>query len=126
SMSNEKVFPVFGFTYKECKDKEINLGLDLKGGMNVTMEVSMVDLIRALSNYSTDATFNKAIAEAQAKLTNSNANFVDLFYESFHKLDPNAHLSAIFATRDLQGKVDINATNDQVLKVIRTEAEDAF
>lgn len=126
SMSNEKVFPLFGFTYRECKDREINLGLDLKGGMNVTMEVSMVDLIRALSNYSTDPTFIKAIAEAQAKSVSSQKNFVDLFYESFTKLDPNARLSAIFATRDLQGKVDINSTNEQVLKVIQTEANDAF
>src|SRR4051812_1792769 len=74
SMMNEKVYPGFGFTYKECMDREINLGLDLKGGMNVTMEVSMVDLVRALSGYSTDPTFNKAIAEAQSKSISSQKN----------------------------------------------------
>ncbi len=126
SMSNEKVYPVFGFTYKECKDREINLGLDLKGGMNVTMEVSMVDLIRALSGYNTDPTFNKAIAEAQAKSVNSQKDFVDLFYESITRMDPNIKLAAIFANRDLQGKVELNSTNDQVLKVIKAEAQDAF
>ncbi|MBK8584748.1 MAG: hypothetical protein IPN88_04645 [Bacteroidetes bacterium] len=68
--------PSLGFTYKKCKDNEINLGLDLKGGMNVTMEVSLVDLIRSMSNYSTDATFNKALENAQAAQANSTENFV--------------------------------------------------
>src|SRR5690349_3812825 len=75
------------FTLNEVRENEINLGLDLKGGMNVTLEVSLVDLIKSLSNYSKDGTFNRAIDEAQKATVNSQKDFVDLFYESFRKLD---------------------------------------
>ena len=66
SIANEPVFNlgIKEYTYKECKDREINLGLDLKGGMNVTLEVSVIDVIKSMANYSTDTTFNQAIAEA--------------------------------------------------------------
>lgn len=114
------------FTLNEVRDNEINLGLDLKGGMNVTLEVSLVDLIRSLSNYSKDGTFNRALAEAQRATVNSQQDFVDLFYESFRKIDPNARLSAIFATKDLQNRINLSSTNDEVLKVIHEEADNAF
>lgn len=126
SMQTVEVYPLLGLTYQKCKENEINLGLDLKGGMNVTMEVSMVDLIRSMSNYSTDPNFNKAIANAQAAQASSQKDFVDLFFDEFKKLDPNVKLSAIFTTKDLQDKINFNSTNDQVLAVIKTESNDAF
>ncbi len=126
SMNSQKVYPLFGFTYKKCKENEINLGLDLKGGMNVTMEVSLVDLIRSMANNSKDGTFNKAIANAQAAQSNSQKDFVTLFVEEFQKLDPNARLAAIFATKELQDKVTFNSSNEEVKKVIQVEANAAF
>lgn len=114
------------YTYMECKEREINLGLDLKGGMNVTMEVSVVDLIRSMANYSTDPTFTKAIARAEEMQKNSQENFVTLFGKAFAEADPNAKLAAIFTTVDLQGKINFNSTNDQVLKVIDDEAKSAI
>src|ERR1043165_982999 len=121
SISTQPVYPVFGTTYKKCKESEINLGLDLKGGMNVTMEVSLVDLIRAMANYSNDGTFNKAIANAQAAQANSQKDFVTLFGEEFNKIDPNAKLAAIFATKELQDKINFNSSNPEVMKVIKAE-----
>ena len=114
------------YTYRECKENEINLGLDLKGGMNVTMEVSLVDLVRAMANYSTDPTFNKAIDNALAAQANSQKDFVTLFSEEFQKLDPNAKLAAIFATKELQDKISFNSANPDVMKVIKAEADAAF
>jgi SecD/SecF fusion protein len=117
---------VKNFTYGECRDNEINLGLDLKGGMNVTMEVSLSDLIRSMSNFSKDGTFNKALAEAAQQQATSQKDFVTLFGDAFTKADPNARLSAVFATKDLQGRINLSSTNEQVLSVIRQEADAAF
>ena len=114
------------YTYMECKEREINLGLDLKGGMNVTMEVSVVDLIRSMANYSTDPTFTKAIARAEEMQKNSQENFVRLFGKAFAEADPNAKLAAIFTTVDLQGKINFSSTNDQVLKVIDDDERDEW
>jgi SecD/SecF fusion protein len=126
SINTQPVYPVFGITYKKCKESEINLGLDLKGGMNVTMEVSLVDLIRAMSNYSSDGTFNKALANAQQAQKNSQKDFVTLFGEEFEKIDKNARLSAIFSTKELSDKVGYNSSNKDVLAVIKKEADAAF
>ncbi len=128
SLSSTPVYNILvkNYTYRECKENEINLGLDLKGGMNVTMEVSLVDLIRAMANYSNDPTFNKAIANAQASQANSQKDFVTLFGDEFQKLDPNAKLAAIFATKELQDKINFNSTNAEVMKVIKAEADAAF
>ena len=94
--------------------------------MNVTMEVSLVDLIRSMSNYSSDPTFNKALLNAQAAQSNSQKDYVTLFVEEFQKLDANGKLAAIFATKELQDRVTFNSTNEQVKKVIQTEANAAF
>jgi SecD/SecF fusion protein len=126
SMNTQEVYPLFGFTYKKCKENEINLGLDLKGGMNVTMEVSLVDLIRSMANYSKDGTFNKALANAEAAQSKSQKDFVTLFVEEFEKIDPNAKLAAIFATKELQSQITFNSTNDQVKSVIQKESTAAF
>ena len=111
------------YTYRECKEREINLGLDLKGGMNVTLEVSMVDMIRSLSDYNTDPTFNRAIALALEYQKDSQEDFVTLFGRAFEEIDPNGRLAAIFATRELRGRIDFNSTNEDVLRVIRAETE---
>lgn len=115
------------YTYLECKERELNLGLDLKGGMNVTLEISLVDMVRALSNNSPDSTFNKALGNAQAQLAGSQEDFVTLFGREFEKLDPNARLAspAIFGYT-LKEKISGDATNAEVLEVLRTEKEAAI
>jgi SecD/SecF fusion protein len=128
SISTEVVYNILvrKYTYKECREREINLGLDLKGGMNVTLEVSMVDMIRSLSNFSTDTTFNRAISLAQEYQTESQEDFITLFGRAFEDIDPNGRLAAIFATRELRGMIDYNSTNEEVLRVIRAQTEGAM
>ncbi|MBI1288152.1 MAG: protein translocase subunit SecDF [Flavobacteriales bacterium] len=115
------------YTYMECKERELNLGLDLKGGMNVTLEISLQDMIRSLSNNSTDSTFNKAIKQATELLPTSNLDFVTLFGQEFEKIDPNARLAspAIFGYT-LKDRITGDATNEEVLQVIRAEKEAAI
>ena len=124
SIAGEKVW--FGYTLKECREKEINLGLDLKGGMNVTMEVSVPDIIRALSGYNTTENFNQAIAKAQEKQKTSGADFLTLFFESFYELDPNAQLASVFSTFELRDKVSLTSTNQEVEKVVTEEVQGAI
>ena len=116
----------FGYTLKECREKEINLGLDLKGGMNVTMEVSVSDIIRALSGYNTTEIFNQAIAKANEKQKSSGADYLTLFFESFYELDANAQLASVFSTFELKDKVSLTSTNAEVEKVVREEVEGAI
>ena len=124
SIASQKVW--FGYTLKECREKEINLGLDLKGGMNVTMEVSVPDILRALSGYNTSETFTKAIAMAQERQKKSGTDFVTLFFESFYEIDSNAQLASVFSTFELKDKVTLNSTNSEVEKVIREEVDGAI
>lgn len=133
SLNNQKVWfwPykawLWSYTYQECKEKEINLGLDLKGGMNVTMEVTVVELVKAMAENNPDTTFNKAIARAQEMQKNSQEDFVTLFGKAFEQIDPNAKLAGIFGTvRGKNEKITFNSTNAEVLDVIRTEAKDAI
>jgi len=125
SISSETVYNFLGirkYTYKEVKQRELNLGLDLKGGMNVTLEISVVDLVRAMSNYSKDETFNKAIQLAFEKQKNSQSDFVTLFGEAYYEIDPNARLAAVFLTPELKDKISFNSSNSDVIKVIKEEA----
>ena len=124
SMRTEKVY--LGNTYGECSEKVINLGLDLKGGMNVVLELSVPDVIRSLSNKNPDPTFNKALAQASERLKSSQKNYIDLFVEEYKKLDPGARLSAIFSTYELKGKITPQSTNEEVIKVLRTEVDGAI
>ena len=124
SIAPKKVW--FGYTLKECREKEINLGLDLKGGMNVTMEVSVPDILRALSGYNTSENFNRAMALAQEKQKSSGDDFVTLFLASFREIDPNAKWASIFATFELKDKVTTSSTNEEVERVIREEVEGAI
>ncbi|MEA3446205.1 MAG: protein translocase subunit SecDF [Bacteroidota bacterium] len=128
SLSGETVYNLLfkKFTYKECKEREMNLGLDLKGGMNVTLEVSVIDVIKSLSGYSRDSTFVAAIKRAKELQKSTQEDFVDLFGQAFTEVDPNARLAAIFATLDMKDKVSFNSTNEEVLKVLRQETNNAI
>ncbi len=128
SMANIGVFNILlkKYTLKDVREREINLGLDLKGGMNVTMAVSVPDVIRALSGYNQDPTFKKALDKAIEKEKNSTADFVDIFADAFKETDPNAKLAAIFNTVELKDKINYNSTNDEVIKVIREESNAAI
>ena len=124
SVAAQKVW--LGYTLKECREKEINLGLDLKGGMNVTLEVSVPDILKALSGFNTSANFTQAMELAQQKQKSSQTDFVTLFIESYKELDPNAQLASVFSTFELKDKVTLNSTNAEVEKVIREEVEGAI
>ncbi|WP_321370691.1 protein translocase subunit SecDF [uncultured Draconibacterium sp.] len=129
SMKSEVVYNFLGlkkFTYKDVQELEINLGLDLKGGMNVTLQVEVQDIIRAMSNYSDDETFNAALALAQKNQQNSTKDFVVLFGEAFEEIDPNARLASIFNTLELRDQVNFNTTNDEVLKIIDEQTSAAI
>ncbi|MGE0019177.1 MAG: protein translocase subunit SecDF [Draconibacterium sp.] len=128
SMSGEVVYNigVKKFTYKEVKELEMNLGLDLKGGMNVTLEISVVDLIRAMSNYNPDSTFNAALNKAVELQKNSQKDFVTLFGQTYEQMDPNAKLASVFNTLELRERVTFNSSNADVLDVIREETDAAI
>lgn len=110
SVGGEKVW--LGYTLRECREKEIGLGLDLKGGMNVQLEVSVADVLRALSDYNTNENFNKALQLSRQRQAKSGENFLKIFQEEFEKLDPNARLAGIFSTYDLKDRISSSATND--------------
>lgn len=114
------------YTYAETKQREINLGLDLKGGMNVTLEVSIPDLLIAMSNDSKDSTFVKAIRVASEQQKKSQANYVDLFYKAFTSINPQARLSSplIFGHKD-QEMINIKMTNEEVRQILAREADQA-
>lgn len=126
SMAGEPVYNFLGlkkYTFRECQEREFNLGLDLKGGMNVTLEVSVVDLIKSLSNFSTDTTFTRALALAKDMQKDSQDDFVTLFGQAFETVDPDGNLSAIFNTIDLRERIQYNSTNSEVLDVIKEETD---
>ena len=129
SISSEVVYNFLGlkkYTYKDVKELEMNLGLDLKGGMNATLEVDVSDLIRELANNSTDPTFNAALSMAKKEQKNSQEDFVTLFANAFEKIDPNAKLAAIFNTIELKDQIQYNSTNEEVIRVIRKETNAAI
>ncbi len=125
-MSTVKIYPVINYTYRDCKENELNLGLDLKGGMNVLMEVSVPDIIMALSNHSTDPNFVKAMRMANEQHLNSQRHFVDLFGDAYAQLDPNAKLASIFLYEFKDKGITVNSTNEDVLKVIKEETDSAI
>ena len=124
SVGGEKVW--MGYTLRECREKEIGLGLDLKGGMNVQLEVSVADVLRALSDYNTNENFNKAIELSRQRQARSGENFLKIFQEEFEKLDANARLAGIFSTYDLKDRISSSATNDEVVKVLQEEVNSAI
>jgi SecD/SecF fusion protein len=128
SMSNQVVFNILirKYTFKECKEREINLGLDLKGGMNVTLEVSIGDIVRGLSGNSQNPIFLEAMQLSYEKQKDSQKDFVTLFGESIEEIDPNFSLASIFLYEFRDKGIDAISTNSEVLDVIRTETNGAF
>ncbi|MBI3234110.1 MAG: hypothetical protein HYZ42_08715 [Bacteroidetes bacterium] len=125
SIKNMEAYPILGFTYKECKDREINLGLDLKGGMNVTLEVSIPELISNLSKKNQSPAFTKALAEASRAAENSQDDYVTLFEKAFNQGSPNDRLAAIFSNSDNKD-IKPTSTNQEVIAFIRKESQQAI
>jgi len=129
SMANKVVYNILvrNYTYKECKEREINLGLDLKGGMNVTLEVKVGDIIQALAGRNKDnPIFVDALKLTYQKQRDSQEDFVTLFGEAFEEVDPNAKLASVFNTVELKDRVSFNSTNEEVMQVIRNETDGAI
>jgi SecD/SecF fusion protein len=125
SISSTKVW--LGYTLKECREKEINLGLDLKGGMNVILEVSVPDIIRSLSGFNNSPTFTQALSIAsERQKTNSQEQYLDLFVKAYTELDPQAKLSTVFSTFEMKDKISLNTPNADVVKVLREEIDGAI
>ena len=124
SLSTQKVW--LGYTLKECREMEISLGLDLKGGMNVVLELNVADVIRSLSNNNQDENFNKALEQAYANQATSQKDFIDLFAEEYKKLDNGARLSAIFSTFELKDKITPQSSDAQVIAVLKEELKSAI
>ena len=124
SLSNEKVW--FGnWTLKQCREMEISLGLDLKGGMNVILEVSVPDVIKALADNKSDEAFNQALATAAKQATTSQDDVITLFIREYHRIAPDASLSQLFATQQLKDKVNQKSSDAEVEKVLREEVKAA-
>ena len=114
------------YSYQKCLETQIGLGLDLKGGMNVILEVSVPDVLENLADHKVDAAFVKSMKEARAEHEVSQSDFITLFINAFKKNAPGRHLSEIFATQQLQGKVSPNSSDKDVEKVLRTEVQAAI
>lgn len=129
SVSRIPVYNFLGlkkFTYLQCKERELNLGLDLQGGMNVTLEVSLSDLLRGLANNSSDPKFNEAVNIAKEKMKGSTKDYVTLFAETYKEIAPEGRLSAIFSNPSNRDRIKISSTNEEVLQYIREEANQAI
>lgn len=124
SLSTQKVW--LGYTLKECREMEISLGLDLKGGMNVVLELNVADVIRSLSNNNQDENFNKALDLAYENQVTSQKDFIDLFAEEYKKLDNGVRLSAIFSTFELKDKITPQSSDAQVIAVLKEELKSAI
>ncbi len=124
SMQNQKVWLGI-YTLKQCREMEIGLGLDLKGGMNVILEVSVPDVVKALADNKPDEAFNKAVAEAAKLQISSQEDFVTLFIREYKKLAPEGKLAELFATQQLKDKVNTRSTDAEVEKVLREEVKAA-
>ena len=124
SISTEKVY--FGYTYKDVKEKEINLGLDLKGGMNVMLQVQLEDLVRALSGNNQSPEFSQALALAYERSVTSRADFITLFQEAWKEVGGGQRLAQIFGTYEMRDKIKPESSDDEVIAVIREEAESAI
>ena len=124
SISSEKVF--FGYTFKNVRNKEINLGLDLKGGMNVMLQVQLEDMVKALAEGNMSPEFTKALELAKQRSVNSQSDFITLFGEAWKEVAPGQRLSGIFGTYEMRDRIKPESTDEEVLKVIQEEAESAI
>ena len=123
SIATEKVY--FGYTYKDVKAKEINLGLDLKGGMNVMLQVQLEDLVKALAGDNQTPEFNRAIELARERSVNSRQDFITLFADAWKEVAGGQRLASIFGTYEMRDRIDATSTDEQVISVIRADAESA-
>ena len=114
------------YSYQKCLETQIGLGLDLKGGMNVILEVSVPDVIETLADHKTDAAFVKSMKEAKAEEETSQKDFITLFINAYHKNAPGHRLAEVFATQQMQGKVSAQSSDGEVEKALRAEAESAI
>jgi SecD/SecF fusion protein len=121
-------FPLYSyvFTYEDCKEHEINLGLDLKGGMNVTLEVSVPDIIRNMSAKPDDKKLNLALGRARVREHKEKKHFADIFAEELHAVDPGATLASYFRTIEMKGKIDFNTPDDAIIKLIKDRVDEAI
>ncbi|WP_088341640.1 protein translocase subunit SecDF [Robiginitalea sediminis] len=120
--------PILGFTsYEDAKKKELNKGLDLKGGINVTLQISVRDILSGLANNTKNPVFNKALADADAASKNSDATYLELFFESFDAIKGDAKLASpdIFANKGLSDEINFEMTDDQVKPIIRRKVDEA-
>ncbi|WP_111669163.1 protein translocase subunit SecDF [Algoriphagus litoralis] len=128
SVWREPVYSFLGgdFTYQEIKETELGLGLDLQGGMHVTLEVSPVEIVKGLAGNPKDEGFNKSVAEAREEAKTSNSKFVDLFYAAWQRNNPGKNLSSIFATAANRGRISLESSDSEILDIIDTEVENAI
>ena len=124
SISSEKIY--FGYTYKDVKAKAINLGLDLKGGMNVMLQVQLKDLVKALAGGNEAPEFTQALALAQERSVNSRQDFITLFAEAWEETSNGMPLAQIFGTYEMRDKIGPESTDAEVIEVIRGESESAI
>ena len=114
------------YSYQNCLETQIGLGLDLKGGMNVILEISVPDVLENLADHKTDAGFTNAMKEARAQEEANGGDFVSLFINAYHKSAPGHKLAEVFATQQLQGKVSPQSSDAEVEKAIRASVQDAI
>jgi SecD/SecF fusion protein len=121
-------FPLYNyaFTYEDCKEHEINLGLDLKGGMNVTLEVSVADIIRNMSSKPEDTKLNLAIGKARVREQKEKKHLAELFAEELKIIDPGVSLASYFRTIEMKGKIDFNTPDEAVIKLINDRVDEAI
>ena len=124
STKEKSIYPLFGTSYQKCKENELNLGLDLQGGMSVTMEVSLEGLLKSISNNPKDPTLVKALQTATAQKVNSNSDYITLFSTAFSQQNPGTPLSSIFSGAGKQ--IKSTDSDDKVLAQIRTTAKGAI
>ena len=125
SVQNEKVW-LGAYTLKQCREMEIGLGLDLKGGMNVILEVSVPDVVKALADHKSDEAFNNAVSTAAKQAVTSQDDFITLFVNEYKKQAPQGTLAELFATQQLKDKVNTRSTDAEVEKVLREEVKAAI
>ena len=125
SIMNEKVWLGL-YSYKDCREMEIGLGLDLKGGMNVILEVSVPDVIKSLSGNKNDEMFNQALAQAKKRAFGAQADFIGIFAEEYKKVNPTGKLSAVFSNSILKDRVNVQSSDEEVIKVLREEVDAAI
>ncbi|MGA9588470.1 MAG: protein translocase subunit SecDF, partial [Salegentibacter sp.] len=125
SIGNEDV--IAGITYNDAKEKELNKGLDLKGGINVILQISVRDILKGLANHTTDPAFNKAISQADEAQKDSQEDYIDLFFQAFNNI-PDAKLASpdVFANKTLSDDVNFQMSNQEVESVIRRKVDESI